>query len=517
MTDRAYEKDTAWKNATPPALPPIATDHTAAVCVVGAGISGLTAAYLLAREGRTVIVLDDGAVGGGESGLTTAHVVNALDRRWSELAKAHSPENLRLAATSHTAAIDTIEKIVDYEAIHCDFRRVDGYLFAAPGTPKGVLEEEVRAAHLAGLAAVAEVPRAPLRDFDTGPAVLFPRQAQLHILRYLAALSRAIEREGGRIYTHAHVTSVDEEEKVDHVIVKTAQGASVIANEVVLAVNSPFVPRISTHLKQAGYRTYAIALRIKRNAVPAGLYWDTADPFHYVRVADTDGPDELLIVGGEDHKVGQATDAKERHGRLEAWARERFPRAGGIVHRWSGEVMETVDGLAYIGRMRKGSRVHVITGDCGNGITHGTIAGLIIADLVHGRENPWAELYSPTRANLHPRPAAQFVKENLNMAAHYAAWLSRGEIDDPAELAPNTGALLRRGLEMVAVYRDPEGKIHERSAACTHMGCVVAWNTAERTWDCPCHGARFSATGRVIHGPATADLRPAKARDPERS
>ncbi|AUX41601.1 oxidoreductase [Sorangium cellulosum] len=512
MTDRAYDKNTVWTHAVITPMAPLAADHKADICVVGAGIAGLTTAYLLAKAGKSVIVLDNGAVGGGESGFTTAHITNALDRRWASLAKLHSARDLRLAARSHTSAIETIERIVKEEEIDCDFRRVHGYLFTAPGSSSSTLREEIEAAHRAGLGSVHYVDRAPLLDFDTGPAVRFPDQAQFHIRRYLAGLSRAIERDGGKLYTLAHVVDVVEDEVPHKVVVKTARGHQVLASEAVLATNSPFIPRISIHMKQAGYRTYVIGLRMPRGAVPPGLYWDTDDPFHYVRLANVDGadgPDEILIVGGEDHKTGQASDADQRHARLEAWARERFTQAGEVLHRWSGEVMETVDGLAYIGRVKKDSRILISTGDCGNGMTHGTIAGIVISDLVQGHENRFASLYDPTRINLSAAAVSEYIKENVNVACQYASWLGAGEVHDASEIAPGSGAVVRRGLKKLAVYRDPAGQLHAMSAMCTHLGGIVSWNPAERSWDCRCHGARFEATGRVIRGPAKADLTPA--------
>ncbi|XXX80650.1 FAD-dependent oxidoreductase [Sorangium sp. So ce134] len=512
MTERAYDKNTVWTHAVLPAMAPLATDHTADVCVVGAGIAGLTTAYFLAKAGKRVIVLDNGAVGGGESGFTTAHITHALDRRWASLAKLHNVSRLRRAARSHTAAIDAIERIVKEEEIDCDFRRVHGYLFTAPGSLPMTLRDEIEAAHRAGLGSVHYVDRAPLVDFDTGPAVCFPDQAQFHVRRYLAGLSRAIERDGGKLYTLAHVVDVDEDAAPHKVVVKTARGLQVVASEAVLATNSPFIPRISVHMKQAGYRTYAIGLRIPRGAVPPGLYWDTADPFHYVRLANVDGadgPDEVLIVGGEDHKTGQAGDADQRYARLEAWVRERFTQAGEVLHRWSGEVMETVDGLAYIGRVKRDSRILISTGDCGNGMTHGTIAGLVISDLVQGRESRMASLFDPTRVNLSLAAVSEYVKENVNVACQYASWLGKGDVGDVAQIAPGSGAVVRRGLKKLAVYRDPQGQIHEMSAMCSHLGGIVSWNPAERSWDCRCHGARYDALGRVLRGPATADLAPA--------
>lgn len=519
MTDRAHDKDTVWTDAKLPALSPIAATHAAHVCVVGAGIAGLTAAYLLAKEGASVIVLDDGSVGGGESGLTSAHLVTALDRRWAELAKIHSSEDLRLAAQSHAHAINLIERIVEEEAIDCDFRRVSGYLFAAPGDSIKTLKDEVEAAHRAGLGEVSLFESAPLAEFDSGPAVRFPDQAQFHPLRYLAGLARAAERLGVKLYTRAHVTQVDEESVPDQVVVHTDTGATVVAKQVFLAVNTPFLPRVTLHMKQGAYRTYMIALRVPEAAVPPGLYWDTDDPFHYVRVCvdhSSDDNAEYLIVGGEDHKTGQADDADQRHARLEAWTRQRFPYAGPVVHRWSGEVIETVDGLAHIGRLKAGSPIMIATGDCGNGLTHGTIAGMLVRDLSLGRENPWEALYDPSRVNLSLSAATNYLKEGLSSAAQLASWVTRGDVRDVESIPPGCGAIQRRGLTKLAVYRDPQGQIHEMSAVCPHMGCIVSWNNAERSWDCPCHGSRFSGTGRVLHGPATCDLKPVEKDEDEK-
>jgi glycine/D-amino acid oxidase-like deaminating enzyme/nitrite reductase/ring-hydroxylating ferredoxin subunit len=509
MTDRARDKDSVWTQAQVPAAPPLANDHTTTVCVIGAGIAGLTTAYLLAKQGRGVIVLDDGPIGGGESGLTTAHLVTALDRRWSELAKLHSSQHLLAAARSHAAAIDRIESIVEDEHIDCDFRRLPGYLFAGRDGAVDAVLAEIKAAHDAGMGDVVEAEQAPLKGFNTGRAARFTGQGQLHVLRDLAGLVRAIEAMGGHVYTNAHVTEVDEETDKVHVLVKTDRGVTVRANEVVLATNTPIVPLASVHLKQTAYRSYVVALPVPRGSIFPALYWDTEDPFHYVRLANldgADGPDEMLLVGGEDHEVGVADDTTQRHWRLEAWARERFPEAGPVAHRWSGQVMETVDGLAYIGRLRSDSRILVATGDCGVGMTHGTIAGMLIDDLIHGRDNPWAAVYDPGRVNLSGGAAAAFVKKGVETLGHYAEWITRGELPEVDTLPPGAGAIMRRGLSKLAVYRDPQGQVHARSAVCPHLGCIVAWNAAEKTWDCPCHGSRFGCTGKVLHGPATSDL-----------
>jgi nitrite reductase/ring-hydroxylating ferredoxin subunit len=216
-------------------------------------------------------------------------------------------------------------------------------------------------------------------------------------------------------------------------------------------------------------------------------------------------PDDLLIIGGEDHKTGQAQDGEQRFARLEAWARERFPMLQGIEFRWSGQVMETVDGLAFIGRNPLDApNVFIATGDSGMGMTHGTIAGLLLTELIQGRPHRWAPLYDPSRKPL--RAARELLKEDLNMALQYMDWVTPGELGSVEQVRPDSGAILRRGLTKVAVYRDAQSKLHERSAVCPHLGCIVRWNESEKTWDCPCHGSRFDQFGQVMNGPANRDL-----------
>jgi len=492
------------KSADVESFSPLSGDVETDVVVVGGGIAGLTTAYLLMKEGKSVVVLEDGELGSGETGRTTAHLSNALDDRFTELIRIHGEENARLAAHSHATAIDRIEAIVAAESIACDFERVDGYLFEPPEESTSRLEEERDAARRAGLSEVEIVERAPLASFDTGPALRFPRQAQFHPLRYLDGLARAFVAGGGKIYTETHVSEVAGGERA---IAKTDDGKTVTASAVVVATNSPINDTVVIHTKQAPYRTYVVALEIPHDkVVPAALFWDDADPYHYARVQRGDGigPD-LLIVGGEDHKTGQADDTEERFGRLESWTRERFPEAGDVSSRWSGQVMEPVDGLAFIGRNPSDEgNVYVVTGDSGHGLTHGTIAGILITDLILDRENAWEQLYSPSRVSM--ATVGTFAKENANVAAQYADLVTPGDVSDANEIAPGSGAVLRRGLSKVAVFRDDDGTLHECSAICPHLRCVVAWNGTERSWDCPCHGSRFDALGHVVNGPANVDL-----------
>jgi glycine/D-amino acid oxidase-like deaminating enzyme/nitrite reductase/ring-hydroxylating ferredoxin subunit len=489
----------------PPEQAPLTDRISADVCVVGAGIAGMTTAYLLSREGKSVAVLDDGPIGGGMTARTTAHLVTALDDRYFELERLHGEEGARLAAESHAAAINAIEAIVAQEKIKCEFERLDGYLFVPPRESKEVLDDELEAAHKAGLTDIEKVERVPWESYDTGPALRFPRQAQFHPLKYLTGLAKAIEQNGGRIFTQTHATEIEggKQARID-----TSSGGVVTAGSVVVATNTPVNDLIAIHTKQAPYQTYVIGARVPLGAVTRALYWDTPDPYHYIRIETVGKGEEaydVLIVGGEDHKTGQEDDANKRFGALERWTRHRFPMVEGIEYRWSGEVMEPVDGLAFIGRnpMDK-NNVFIATGDSGNGMTHGTIAGLLLTDLIVGRRNPWESIYDPSRITLRSLP--DFLKENLNVARQYADVVTAGDVETVDEIKPGSGAVISRGLHKVAAYRDPKGELHERSAVCRHLGCIVNWNTMENTWDCPCHGSRYDAMGKVFQGPANSDL-----------
>jgi Rieske Fe-S protein len=259
--------------------------------------------------------------------------------------------------------------------------------------------------------------------------------------------------------------------------------------------------------KQYPNRTYVIAATVAKGSVARALFWDTPTPYHYVRLQEHDAQRDLLIVGGEDHRTGQEDDAEERYARLESWMCERFKQAGPVAFRWSGQVLEPADSLAFIGRNPMDSdNVYVATGDSGNGMTHGTIAGMLLTDLIQGRESGWTDLYDPSRKSLRALP--EYAKENAHSAAAYSGWLKRGDVESVEEIKPGEGAIVRHGLHMVAACRDASGKLTELSAVCPHLGCIVEWNTSEKTWDCPCHGSRYAADGHVINGPAKSGLKP---------
>ena len=487
--------------AAEPLTAALPTRTSVDVCVVGAGMAGLSTAYHLIRGGARVLVLDQGPIGAGETGRTTAHLASALDDRFHVLEKMHGAEGARLAAESHAAAIDSIERIARTEDIACDFARVDGYLVAARPRDAGQLDDELAAAARAGLA-VDKVPQPAWSWLDTGPCLRFRHQAEFHPLRYVRGLAHVITRLGGSIATGVRAVRIDGGKRCR---VFTADRREIDAGAVIVATNSPIHGVVAVHAKQAAFRSYVVAFEVPAGAIPHALVWDTDDPYHYLRVARADRSEvEWLVVGGEDHRTGQADDGEDRFTRLESWTRERFAMAGAVARRWSGQILEPADGLAFIGPSPGlNPNLYLTTGDSGNGLTHGALAGLILSDLVLGRANPWSALYDPSRVK--PRSLGDLVRENLNTAAQYADWVTPG--DGATDAIPaGGGAVVRRGLHKIAVHRDEGGALHAMSATCPHLGGIVAWNSTEKTWDCPCHGSRFDATGRVLCGPSRRDL-----------
>ncbi len=473
------------------------------VVVVGAGIAGVSTAYFLQRSGKTVLLLDDGAPGDGETGRTTAHLSDAIDDRFTEIERLHGRDGARLAAESHGAAIDAIERLCREEGIDCGFTRLDGYLMAYPGQDPAEMDKELEAAHRAGLTQVEKLERAP-GITHPGPALRFPNQGMLHPLKYLTGLVEAFRKRGGLLSTSAHVTTIDETGDGVRVHIEGAP-APVEAKAAVVATNAPISDRFAIHSKQAPYRTYAIGLKVARDALPTALWWDDLDTYHYVRL-QPEGDSAVLIVGGEDHKTGEADDMDVRWARLEAWTREHFPIAGEVLYRWSGQVMEPFDGLAFIGRDPESKgRVFVVTGDSGMGMTHGTLAGLMLCELVHGSDHHWAKLYDPSRKMV--RKLGTYLRENLDAARHLARTAyGPSDVESEAEIKPGEGAVMTHFGRPVAIYRDERGHLHRMSAVCPHLRCTVEWNPGEKTWDCPCHGSRFACDGAVLNGPATSAL-----------
>ncbi len=506
------------------------------VVIVGGGIAGMTTAYLLSKSGKKVIVIEDGDISSGETGRTTAHITHALDDRYYDLERIYGIQGARIAAESHTAAINLIESIVNEERINCDFERLDGFLFLDPSDMKESLDKELQATHRAGILQTEIVERAPLDSFNTGPCIRFPNQAQFQPLKYLRGLCQATMRNGGEIFTQTHAQEINSDS------IKTSDGYTVKTRNIVIATNAPIIDETSKiYDKQDAYRTYVIGAKIKKDAIPKALYWDTGDhnsenvvfPYHYVRIQRMDNNDagyDLLIVGGEDHQTGNLSsyeDAEKRYSNLESWARERFPTEdgeGGIEYRWSGQVMEPKDSIAFIGHNPgdENNNVYIATGDSGNGITHGTVAGILLTDLIMRKNNPWTSLYDPSRQPKKSRkqdltqekgrgtgdPKKEEDSTNKGQEEQEDHKTTTTAITRPPsyeDLSSGQGTVMED--KKIAAYKDNEGKLHTYSAVCTHLGCTVTWNNSEKSFDCPCHGSRFSAnSGNPVSGPANSRL-----------
>lgn len=492
-----------WMSTTDvPSFPRLEGDIETDICVIGAGIGGLSSAYLLAKEGKKVVLVDAFGIGAGETGRTTAHFFPP-DEWYVGVEKAFGKERAKLVADSFARATKLVESIIRNENIDCEFERLDGYLYALPGNEFKDLRKEYEAAMRCGVE-VELMPRVPGLSFDTGECIRYKHQAQFHPLKYLGGLAEAFVRLGGSIYCDTRALQIDA--NGDRQIITTPNGKITCA-AVIVATHTPFNDRVVMHTKQAGYRTYVVGIRIPKGRVPRILLWDTGDPYYYIRVEtpDPNADTEVLVVGGADHKVGQDEHPEHRYAELERWARERFPMAQDVRYRWSGEIMEPADGAAYLGVNPKDSaNVYIITGDSGNGMTHCTIGAMLISDLINGRENPWASIYDPARKITHG--LSEFLAEQANTLSQYRDWATRGEMEAPHEVGIGQAAIVQEGMRKLAVYRDDQGELHVVSAKCTHLGCVVHWNSSEKSWDCPCHGSRFGVEGEVLHGPAAAPL-----------
>lgn len=488
---------------------PLAENLKTEVVIVGGGIAGLTVAYCLLKAGKKIVIVEDGFIGSGESGRTTAHISNALDDRYSEIESLLGEEKGRLAAESHTEAIDFIERVVHEEHIDCDFKRIDGFLFLHPTDDPRTIDDEFAVTNQYGIHTekLVGVPGIPS---EQGICLRFPNQGQFHPMKYLKGLSECIVRMGGSIYTETHVDGL-------HKAGIKSGNLSVQADQVVVTTNTPINDLVTIHTKQFAYRTYVIGALIPKYSLTPALWWDTGNmksewatnPYHYVRLQHFNDAHDLLIAGGEDHRTGQGD--QDRHeqntafSRLEQWARKRFPSMQEIVYQWSGQVMEPVDMMGFIGKNPGDKNTYIATGDSGNGMTHGTIAGMLISDLIQGRKNRWEKLYDPSRITL--KAGSHFMKEAGNMAAQYLDYFEKGDIKTVEELKPGQGAIAKINGKKLALYKDEHGTLHAYSAVCTHLGCVVHWNAVEKSFDCPCHGSRFTAEGHVVNGPALKGLK----------
>jgi glycine/D-amino acid oxidase-like deaminating enzyme/nitrite reductase/ring-hydroxylating ferredoxin subunit len=495
------------ENVATTRFPALAADLRVDVVIVGGGIMGLTAAYLLDREGMKVALFERNRLFHGESGHTTAHLTCATDTRLRELVKRFGRDHAAAVWDAGLAAILQIQENIHDTGMDCDFRRVPGFLMAALGKnvaeEVGSLEDEAKLAAELGfdvfyLDAIPGMNR---------PGYRIANQAKFHAGKYLAGIVKVLTERGVAIYEESEVNGFQDAPR--HVVVN---GRRVDCAHVVMATHalqSGFESHISRDLLQtkiAAYNTYAIGAKIPRGKLPEALFWDTNDPYYYLRV-DRGDESDYVISGGEDHKTGQEADTSARFTALEEALREIIP-AMEVDRHWSGQVLETNDGLPFIGQERPGQFRG--TGFSGNGMTFGTLAAMMARDEIRGTKNPWRHLFAPDRKTLTPTSVWDYLLENKDYPYYLLKGsLSRGEDLDILDLRAGEGKVLAINGKKVAVYRAADGTVKRLSPVCPHLGCTVAWNGAEQTWDCPCHGSRFTGAGELMSGPSESPLAPA--------
>lgn len=469
------------------------------VAIIGGGIAGLSIAYALSRMGRRCVVVERDLVGSsGPARLESAHLAEALDGRYFRLESIYGSENASLVAQSHAAAIKAIGETIATENIACDFQVLDGYLSLHSSDRIKTLRQEFEATRRARLRTelVSQAPGIRLRERIS---LKFPSQAQFNPRKYAIGLYQAVLRYGGRIFTGTNAIDVD-------TTGVTTNGGRITANHIVVATSAP-LNTVRIHVKQLAYRSYVIGMLIDRGRIPPALWWDTGDqhavwsttPYHYARIQPLDDQHDLLICGGEDHRVMTTghddLSNEDRFNHLQAWAYDHFPAAGKTIHRSSHIRMEPIDSLGYIGRNPGDSNLYITAGDAGTGLTYAAIAGLLVPDLIAGKSSPWEDLYNPSRTPV--QVLGEFIGENRDTA--YGNRNLDIAPDDAVEhaLSNDEGAMIRIHGRRIAVYRDDRGELHAHLASCPHVGCGLRWDPRQRSFECPCHGADPD-TGRVI-------------------
>jgi glycine/D-amino acid oxidase-like deaminating enzyme/nitrite reductase/ring-hydroxylating ferredoxin subunit len=491
--------ESIWVATTPDTdYPQLSTDVEVDVAVVGAGITGITTAVLLKRAGKRVALLDAKRIVRGATGYTTAKVTSGHGVVYTQLTETFGEDGARIYADSNQAAIERIAELGD----DCDFERKDNYVVAEKPEEREQVEREAETMQKLGLPA-SFVTETPL-PYDVAGAVRLENQAQFHPRKYLLGLAATIPGDGSHVFENTRAHFVNQSEPC---VVETEQG-NVRATDVVLATHLPFMDRGLFFAKAHPHRSYAVAAPIDPAQAPDGMFINSGVPTRSVRTI-RDGDRLLIQTGGQGHKPGQpGEDESEKYDVLEDFLREHWPQAGSVEYRWSTQDYMSVDRVPFIGRLsRRSKHAYVATGFNKWGMTSGTVAAEILADAVLGRENAWASLYDSKRTDLRAA-APKLVKENASVGAmFFKQRLARGEKRSPEELAPGEGALLNVGGLKRAVYKDEAGQVHVLSPVCRHLWCYVEWNDAERTWDCPCHGSRYTGDGRLLQGPSVQDLR----------
>ena len=491
-----------WIETTPATnFPSLRGELSADVAIVGGGITGITAAYILAKAGKSVVLIEKGRVAMSETGHTTAHIIEATDADYRDLIKDHGEEGARMDTEAIRSAIALIRSNVAELRIDCGFEDVDGYLYAEEEKDREYLKRQQGFLRQAGIE-TEWVDRVPL-PFPTIGGLRYRNQSIFHVRQYLLALLDAAVARGAAVYENSLVNEVQNAEKNGRCVVKTDHG-SVVARHVLLATHVPINDRGAIWAKMHVTRTYVVAAPIQPGQITNALFWDTPYPYHYTRLLETDRG-LFLIVGGEDRDVGKEDNDETRYAALEDYCRSHFGVTS-FSHRWSGQINEPADALPFIGESTHGKNVWMSTGYSGTGMTYGTLSAMLLSDFALDRQNRFAKLYDPSRKKLGSilenvvTKATEFPKRMIEKVTHLDV-----EAKSVAEVSEGEGKIVATGGSKYAVARI-DGDLRVVDPTCTHMGCTVAWNAAEKSWDCPCHGSRFDTRGEVLNGPATSPL-----------
>jgi glycine/D-amino acid oxidase-like deaminating enzyme/nitrite reductase/ring-hydroxylating ferredoxin subunit len=474
------------------------------VVIIGAGVTGVTTAYLMKKEGLTVALIERERVASIDTGHTTAHLTYITDVQLRELEDNFGNDHAQAAWDAGAAAIDEIEKIVGEEGIDCEFTRVPAYVHVrVDGSTKkeaSSLKKEADLAAKLGFDA-AYLKSAPYFNL---PAVRFANQAKFHPRKYLRSLVVKIPGNGSHVFEKSAATDFDAKK---HRLKVNRHWVGF--DRVVIATNNPLVGLASItsatllQTKLSLYTSYALGAEVPLETIPEALFWDTREPYDYLRV-DRHRRFDYVVYGGEDHRTGQKRKTQRAYARLLARFKKIIPEAR-VDHRWSGQIIATPDGLPYIGE--NAEHQFVGTGYCGNGITFGTVAAMMARDWTTARKSPWTDLFAVDRKKI-KGATWNYFRENKDYPYYMIKdRIARPEADSVRELKRGEGMVVGSRGKKVAAFRDHNGELHRLSPVCPHLGCHVRWNPAESTWDCPCHGSRFKATGEVISGPAEEALR----------
>ncbi|KAI1312924.1 FAD dependent oxidoreductase [Xylaria venustula] len=519
ITDAVWVHEDPYSNSLD--FQPLNSDIETDICIVGAGITGISIAYELVKRQKEVVLVEARDILAGETGRTTGHLASALDDLYHNIANKHGKSGAKFAAESHQWALDRVGEIASELSIDCEYRHLPGYM--VPEHERGSKEydddiqeikQNVEAARQSGLQAEFDA-ELTVKGWDGKPdqrgGAIFQNQATFHPTKYCKGVLAWLKKQSNfRCYTRTRIMSLEEKGlKVlslghKYCQVHTESGNTIQCEHAIEATNVP-LQKLSVIIQEAWYRTYAIAMRIPKGSVEDCLLYDSADPYKYVRITHCDDQDDYLVVGGSDHKVGQE-EARGRFDELEKWTRERFTQGKTVDYRWSGQVFEPVDYMAFIGKNQGNERIYIVTGDSGNGLTHGVLASKLIADLIEGKPNDWERLYSPKRVASMAKSAPEMLAHDVKANLQYKRFL-QSDIQDIEDLGPGCGGVLNAtASKPVAIYKDENGEVTKMSAICPHLHAVVCWNPVEKSWDCPVHGSRFGPKGLCVQGPAKANL-----------